>query len=150
GVWQVPGGGSSTTTAVQGMSPSAGAGMTQTIFTFHFSDSLGYDDLGVENILINNFLDGRRACYLAYARTINTLYLVNDAGDALLPGQSLNTGGSISNSQCAVAWGNSAVAVGPNDLALSLDISFSAGFAGGRVFYLAARDRNEANTTGWQ
>jgi len=36
------------------------------------------------HILLNDFLDGRHACYLAYARSINVLYLVNDAGDGLL------------------------------------------------------------------
>jgi hypothetical protein len=104
----------------------------------------------VENILINNFLDGRHACYVAFARTINVLYLVNDAGDALLPGQSLSAPGSVGNSQCTVSWANGAVVAANNDLALMLNISFSPAFGGARVFYVAARDRNEGNNTNWQ
>ena len=52
--------------------------------TFTFSDPDGFQDLDVVNILINNFLDGRNACYLAYSRSAGVLYLVNDAGTALL------------------------------------------------------------------
>ena len=104
----------------------------------------------MENILINNFIDGRHGCYLAYARSINVLYLMNDNGDALLAGQSLATAGSTGNSQCTVSWGSAAVGTGGNSLALNLNIAFSAGFGGSRVFYVAARDVNEANNTDWQ
>jgi hypothetical protein len=68
----------------------------------------------------------------------------------LLPAQSLSVSGSISNSQCTVSWDDGAVAATGNSLALSLSISFSAAFGGGRVFYLAARDAREGNNTGWQ
>ena len=30
---------------------------------------------------MNDGIDGRRACYLAYRRPLNALYLVNDTGD---------------------------------------------------------------------
>jgi uncharacterized repeat protein (TIGR01451 family) len=150
GVWNIPGAAPPTTTAVVGMNPAQGSGLTQTTFTFNFTDTLGFQDLGVENILVNNALDGRHACYLAYARPINVLYLVNDAGDALLPGQSLSSGGTVSNSQCTVSWGTAAVVGASNDLSLSLDIAFSPAFGGNRVFYLAARDQYEGNNTGWQ
>jgi len=150
GAWQVPGGVVSTSTAVMGMNPARGNGIGQTEFTFNFFDALGYQDLGVENILVNNFLDGRHGCYLAYARPINIVYLVNDVGDGLLPGQSLSTSGTVSNSQCTVSWGSGAVVQGGNNVTLTLDIAFSPAFGGNRVFYLAARDRSEGNNTGWQ
>jgi len=110
----------------------------------------GVQDLGVENILINNFIDGRHACYLAYARPLNVLYLVNDTGDALLPGQSLATSGSLSNSQCTVSWASAAANAAGTNLALTLTIAFNALFGGNRVFHLAARDTTEADNTGWQ
>jgi len=74
-------------------SPSSGSGMAQTM-TYTFSDSRGYTDLGVVNILINNFLDGRAACYLAYSEPLNVLYLVNDSGTGLSAGLALNGGGA--------------------------------------------------------
>jgi len=150
GVWQVPGSVPHVTTAVVRMSPSRGSGIAPTAFTFDFSDTQGFQDLGVENILVNNILNGLSACYLAYARPINVLYLTNDSGDALLPGQSLGTGGTLGNSQCTVSWGNAAVTAAGNYLTLSLNIAFSPAFGGNRIFYLAARDVNEGNNTGWQ
>ena len=95
-------------------------------------------------------LDGRQACYLAYARPINTLYLMNDNGDTLPAGQSVAASGTIGNSQCTVTWGSSAVSSSGDNLALTLNIAFTAAFDGNRIFYLAARDVNEANDTGWQ
>ena len=149
GVIQVPGAAQTTTTVVNGMSPARGKGLQGANFTFNFSDTKGSQDLGVMNILINNFLDGRHACYLAYSRPHNTLYLVNDTGDALLPGQSLDLGLSLSNGQCSVSWaGNPFPAAG--SLSLTLNIAFTSTFLGNRVIYLAARDVNEANNTGWQ
>jgi len=153
GVWQAPGGTQSTTTAVTGMSPASGSGFGPAAFTFAFSDIEGFQDLGVLNILINNFIDGRHACYLAYARPGNILYLVDDAGDAGGPfagSAVLNAAGSIQNSQCVVSWGGAPVTGSGNSLSLALNIQFTAAFAGDRVFYLAARDANGANNTDWQ
>jgi len=149
GVWQVPGDAASTSTAKMGMTLSRDSGTGQTVFTFDLPDP-GLQDLGVENILINNGPDGRQACYLAFARTINVLYLVNDAGDVLLPGQSLSSSGALSNSQCMVSWDSGAVVAANNGLALSLNISFSPGFDGSQIFYLAARDLNIGPNMGWQ
>ena len=125
--------------AVAGVSPVQGSGSNQT-FTFAFSDTKGLQDLGVVNILINNFLDGRQACYLAYSRPLNVLYLVNDAGTALLPG--------LSNSQCTVS--GSSVTQNGNTLILTLTIGFSPAFSGNRVIYSAARDYLDANSSCWQ
>jgi len=108
------------------------------------------------NILVNDWLDGRHACYLAYARANNTLYLMNDNGDGLLPGMVLNGTGFLSNSQCIVVGEGSSATPSGNTLTLTLQMGFNPGYlgspglAGNRVFYLGARDVNEQNNTGWQ
>jgi photosystem II stability/assembly factor-like uncharacterized protein len=150
GVWQVPGAASATSTEVVGVTPASGTGLGPTAFTFNFSDTNGYQDLGVENILVNTALDGRHACYLAFARPLNVLYLVNDAGDGLLPGKSLGTAGSLQNSQCTVTWGGNPVVASGTGLVLSLNIAFAGGFGPNLIMYAAARDSREGNNTGWQ
>jgi hypothetical protein len=149
GVWLANGVTQNTTILVDGMTRTSGSGLSPAPFTFTFSDTKGYADLGVENILINSALDGRHACYLAYARQINWLYIVNDAGNGLLPGASLGASGSVNNSQCTVSWGNNAATGSGNGLSLALNIGFYQGFGPNVVFYLAARDVNEGNNTGW-
>ena len=132
---------------VVSLNPIAAAGLSQT-FTFTFADSDG--DLDVVNVLFNDFLDGRRACYLAYSRPAGVLYLVDDAGGGLLPGLVLNGSGSVGNGQCTIAGAGSSAVYGGTTLTLTLVISFNqTSFAGDRVIYMAARDQAANNST-WQ
>ena len=121
--------------AVTGESPAAGSGINQT-FTFQFSHPQGYQNLAVVNVLINNSLDARNACYLAYVQSSSTLHLVDDAGDAGGPfaGQiALGGAGTIQNSQCAV---NLISALGSGTtLTLTVNIAFQAGFAGNKIAF---------------
>ena len=58
---------------------------TSKAMTFTFSDPRGWQDLDVVNVLINNFLDGRRACFVAFVPSGpsgGSVFLVDDAGDA--------------------------------------------------------------------
>ncbi len=154
GVWQVPGSPAAQIT-ISSQSPSRGlstAGIDQP-FTFVITDTSGYADLGVVNVLINNFINGIDACYLAYAESSNTLYLVDNEGDVGGPyagSMVLNGTGSIQNSQCQIEGAGSS-AVGSGDtLTLTLNILFYEGFAGNQSVYSAARDSGGNNNTGWQ
>jgi len=148
GNWSVPG--ASTNPSVTGLNPSRGAGSAQ-FFTFTFADANGLQDLGILNVLINNFLDGRQACYLAYSVPTNTLFLVNDAGNGLLPGLILNgSGGPLANSQCSVNAAGSSASTTANGVNLILNMSFTPAFNGNRIFYLAARNAADTQNSGWQ
>ena len=104
------------------------------------------------NALINTALDGRHGCYIAYAQQGNTIYLVNDNGDAGGPYAgtlTLNGSGSVSNSQCTVLGSGSSATGSGNNLTLTLNMSFTSAFGGNKVIYLAARDTLQ-NNSGWQ
>jgi hypothetical protein len=135
------------TPAVVSLSPTVSTGASQS-FIFQFSDTAGWQSLSVVNVLINNSLDGRQACYLAYSAPNNVLYLVPDNGSGLLPGMLLNGGGSIANSQCSVSGAGSSASGSGNTLTLTLAITFTTSFAGNQVVYMAARDA--INNSGWQ
>ena len=117
-------------------------------YVLTFSDPDGYADLGIVNILINDFIDGRNACYLAYSQPTGVLYLVGDDGGSLTS-KPLTGVGSLSNSQCSIDLSASSASGEGNTLVLRLWITFAAGFGGDRIFFLAARDQLEA-TSGWQ
>lgn len=139
-----------TVTSVAGMTPGRAIPVGRTPFTFTFSDTNGTADIGVANILINQALDARSACYLALAYQSNTLYLMNDAGTALLPGANLAAPGALANTQCTVSWGSAPVAVAGSSLSLTLNIALAAQWSGlDLVTYAAVRDKNEGNSTGW-
>jgi len=129
-------------------SPASGSGPGQSM-SFTFNDPRGWQDLDVVNILINNALDGRNACYLAYSRASGVLYLVADNGGTLSQGLALGGSGSVSNSQCTVASAASSAAGSGSTLTLTLNISYTAGFGGNKLVYLAARDL-EGGNSGWQ
>jgi len=155
GVWQAPFS-SPVAITVTGLSPgrvtqSAGQNVQMTL---SLSDTNGTGDFGVVNILINQSIDGRKACYLAYSASANLLFLVDDQGDAGGPfagGMLLNGANTgIQNGQCAVNGSGSSVSYAANTLILTLNITFTSSFNGNRVIYAAGRDRTEKNNTGWQ
>ncbi len=129
--------------------PFSGAGSSNT-FSFQFSDAQGFQNLDVVNILMNQFLDGNRACYLAYSQPAQRLYLVNDGGPAsgLTNGLALGAAGSISNGQCTVHGTGSSAQGNGQVLTLQLRIDFSASFQGSKVVYQAARNQTGENS-GW-
>jgi Putative binding domain, N-terminal len=154
GTWDVPET-APTGPAVGGVSPTRSSTNGQT-YTFTFTDTNGYADLAVVDILTNNFLNGIGACYVAFApsgATTGSVYLVDDAGDPEGPfagSFDLGTPGAIaSNSQCTISGTGSSVSASGNTLRLTLAITFNSSFAGNQVFYLAARNSSTGNS-GWQ
>jgi hypothetical protein len=139
--------------AVAGMAPGRTTGLGPTSFTFTFTDTNGWQDIAVVNVLVNSAIDGRHACYLAFVpsgASGGSVFLVNDAGDAAGPyaGMVLPGNGAVSNSQCTVSASGASVSAGGNTLTLVLPVTFTSAFAGNQVFFLAARS-NTLNSD-WQ
>jgi len=131
------------------LAPPVSTGQNQTL-TVMYNAPGGYQTLDVLNVLINTYLDGRQACYLAYSRPANTLYIVNDNGDASsLSGKTMDGTGTVGNSQCTVALNGSSAAGSGNTFTLTLNLTFAPSFAGNKVIYAAARDTTQ-NNSGWQ
>jgi hypothetical protein len=134
------------------VTPPAASGAGPSTLTFTFRDFDGVNNLGVVNGLINTALDGRNACYFAYSRPDNLLYLVNDLGDnaATMPLPPQSGAAFIENSQCRIYSSGSGVNQPPGtDMTLSLSIQFFGSFTGRKAVYLAARDATTGNS-GWQ
>jgi hypothetical protein len=151
GTWYVPGPLSDLPRA-QSVDPNRGTGLPQ-LYTFTFTDPLGWQDLTIANVLINNAINGVGACYLAFvpsSASSGSLYLVDDAGDAGGPysGTMLPGSGTISNSQCSIAASGSSVTTSGSNLTLKLAMSFTSSFNGNRVVYGAAG--NGRQNSGWQ
>jgi hypothetical protein len=152
-IWAVPGLVATAGPGVAGVSPqrpTAGFGQA---FTFTFTDTNGWHDLAVLDVLINGALNAVHACYFAFVAsgaTTGTLLLVDDAGDAGGPfgAVSLPGSGSASNSQCSVFGSGAYVSAIGTTLNLILPMTFSQGFGGNRLVYLAARN-NSGGNTGW-
>jgi hypothetical protein len=152
GTWTLPGT-SIVGPSVGGVSPARAVTSSGT-FSFTFSDSNGWQNLAVLDVLTNSAIDGIGACYFAYVPSSaidGSLYLVDDAGDGgyVGPPIQLSSGGSLHNSQCTINTVGSSASASGNSLTLNLAMSFSGSFAGNRIFYLAARDSGTGNS-GWK
>jgi hypothetical protein len=129
--------------------PLAVSGATQTL-VLKYSHTGGFGQLGVVNALINSYLDGNAACYIAFSQPLNVLYLVNDGGpgSGISAGLTLGGSGSVSNNQCTInAAGSSATRSGET-LTLTLNVTYKTAFLGNKVIYLAAQDQ-VGGSTGW-
>jgi hypothetical protein len=138
------------------VTPASGNVATQT-FVFTFVDPVGYADLGVQDILINNFLDGAQACYIAFVPsgpTSGSIYLIDDAGDGGGPFAGTfnlgTSGASASNSQCTVKANGSSVSSTGNVMTLTLAVTFTGSFAGNKVIYMASQNQASSASSGWQ
>ena len=126
------------------------SGTSQTI-TIKFSHPQGFQQLGVVNVLINQYLSGDTACFVAYSQPLGVLYLVNDGGSSsgLSPGLVLGASGSVSNGQCTISSTGSYAVGAVNTLILTLNIAFKSSFTGAKSIYAAAQSLINVST-GWQ
>jgi hypothetical protein len=139
GVWHVSGV-TPVGPAVTGVTPPHSTGARQT-FTFTFTDTSGFADISVADVLINDFINGIGACYIAYIPASNAVVLVDNAGDAggNYAGSFVLGSGSASNSQCSINGATSSANGSGNTLTLTLDITFNHSFATGNVPFNANR-----------
>jgi len=154
GVWNVPGASAPPNTPqVLSLTPPEWTGAGPETLEVQVTDADGAADLAVVNVLVNDWLDGRQACYMAYVPAVNAVFLVDDAGNAGGPfagGFQLGTSQMAANSQCVVYGEGSSAAVSGTELRLKLRVEFKQpGFRGHRVVYAAARDQ-AGNNSGWQ
>ncbi|HWQ57284.1 MAG TPA: SBBP repeat-containing protein [Bryobacteraceae bacterium] len=143
GTWTVPS--TAQPPAAVSVSPASGSGLSQT-FSASFSDPHGYADITWAAILVSPVLDGTHACYVAYERPNNRLYLWNDSGTALLGAYTPGTPVIIENAQCRVDVGTSAVQSSGSTLVLNVALAFKSGFAGSKQVYLYALNRSGLNS----
>jgi hypothetical protein len=109
-------------------SPSTGESNTAVV-SFNYQDLTNTDGLQTVWALVNTAVDGSRACYVAYYKPGNLLFLYPDNGDGNAA-QSIPLSGvnSIENSQCRISTEGSSATVVGNTLTVSLNILFKSGF----------------------
>ncbi len=110
------------------MNPPTGDTNNATV-SFNYQDTIDAAALQTVWALANTAVNGSRACYVAYFRPGNLLFLIPDSGDAnAATSITLNGSGEIENSQCRItAAGSGAITVG-NTLTLTLNMTYKLGF----------------------
>jgi hypothetical protein len=131
--------------AVLAVTPSSGAGLTQT-FSLQFSDLSGATDITSVAVLFNTSTALAGACSVTYVPSQNALALLTDGGTA--PGTTITPGsGTQQNSQCILNGAGSTITISGTTLTLNVSLAFQSAFAGSKSVYLQAA--NPAGSTGW-
>ncbi len=141
GLWDVPGS-PATQITLAGVDPARGAstgGIAQPL-RFTITDADTYTNIGAVDILINNSVDSKSACYARYVETTDSLYLLDDAGTAWAGPIPLNGSGAIRNSQCKIEGAGSWAAGSGDTLTLRLVFFFYENFMGNQVVYAKGED----------
>jgi hypothetical protein len=150
GNWSIPAPPPPVVSAVSA-SPNAGTGATQT-FALQYGDTAGATDLSTAWTCINATLatTSANSCLIQYSRATSTLFLMNDAGTAFLPGAAVGSAGTLQNSQCAIVLGGSTTVV-PSGTSLTLNLAmiFASGFGGAKNHYMYAAN-GAGVSSGWQ
>jgi hypothetical protein len=145
GTWTVPS--LAVTVSAVSVTPNAGSGSVQS-FQLLYSDTLGASDLKTTWVWFTpSFGAGANTCMLYYDRVANSLNLLNDAGGAWMAA-AVGAPGTLQNSQCAVDVGATMAIPAGSSLALTLPISFKAGYAGAKEVWLYGA--GSAVNSGWQ
>jgi hypothetical protein len=131
---------------IGGVSPSSGSGTSQT-FSFQYTDSAGTTDLITASANFNTAVSTVSGCVVNFNRSLNTLWLLTDAG--VQPPSGITPGsGSQQNSQCTLNGAGSSVSTSGNTLTVNLALTFLLPFAGAKNIYMQAVNPN--GTAAWQ
>lgn len=131
-------------------SPATAVTTAQT-FTITARDPNGFTDISRIYFLVNsNTAIPINGCHGFYERTTNSLFLYNDALNAVSGPITPGIAGTMQNGQCAINAAASSVTSSGTDLTLNLNLTRQGNYATGtRNLYLWVTD--VANTgTGWQ
>jgi len=119
-------------------------------FSAIYSDADGYANLKQVSFLVNTTTAVANGIYLLHDRTVNKLYLFNDAGTAYVGSCTPGVAGSLSNTRGTLNCAATTVAGSGNYLAVNWNITPKAAFVSttARNLYLYARDMSNA-TVSW-
>ncbi len=142
GTWTVPG-----PTAPSGISisPNSGSGNSGT-FTATFTDPAGNADIEYMQIWFSpDGTNHANTCMFLLGHSTGLFQVLNDAGTAWQG--SIPTGQSDHNSQCTLNTANSGFSYSGNTATMTVNVTFSAAFAGTKGVWLWAE--NFANEYAW-
>jgi hypothetical protein len=147
GSWTVPSDTSSGPNVVA-VSPSSGTGSTQS-FTFTLTDASGGGNISWLHAVFNTSLSTSNACYFAYERASNLLYLANDPATATIGTLTPGSSRTVENSQCVLNGSGSSVSVSSAGMAVTVSLTFKSAFRGTKNVY-GTTSYSAGGGSGWR
>jgi hypothetical protein len=132
-----------------GVTPSSGSASEQA-FSFRYTDTAGTGDLSAVYAWFmspGEFFGFNNSCVAYYNATLDLLYLSADGAfwqAPAAPGSPV----ILSNSQCSIDVGASAVTASGNDMILNLAMTFAPSYSGAKNLFMRA-DSSSGASSGW-
>lgn len=133
----------------QSVSPASGSAPSQT-FSFTISEQGGSDHLWAAAMLFSrssNF-DLNNGCYVLWDRTTSRFSLFRDLYTNGANSLNVGASGLLGNSQCILNGTGSSVSIDATTITITLNLTFSAAFAGNKNSFLYASENGY--NSGWQ
>src|SRR5262249_41113257 len=129
------------------VTPGSGGGGIQT-FQFKYADSFGATDIRTVWAYITASFTSplTNRCQFYYDRTLNALYLLNDASSAWLSGTP-GSSGTLQNSQCSMNLSGASVSSTAYELTLTIPLTFTTSFTGDKQVWMYAS--SATTNSGW-
>jgi hypothetical protein len=148
GTWRVKSANTSpTVVSVTPSAPTTAVSVAQT-FTAVYRDADGAGNNKASDILINASLVLANGLRASYSRSVNKLYLYNDAGTATVGSCTPGVAGTMQNTQGILDCGATTVTESGTDMTVKWNLTPKPGFTGTKKVYLKATDNSSA-ATGW-
>src|SRR5579859_8040890 len=125
-------------------SPSSGTGLSQ-LFSFVYSDSIGYQYLSGVHALISSSTANTNACWIYYDAAGRMLWLASNDTTSW-SSLALGSATTLQNSQCEIAGSGVSLAGSGNNLTLRIPIIFATSFAGAKNIYMDAKATSGASS----
>lgn len=134
--------------------PNSGSGFSQT-FVFKYSDSLGAIDIATAWVwFTDSFTTSQEGAagtpMIKYDRALNTLQVLSDNGSLFGPAAVVGSGVTLQNRSCVLNVANCAAVIAGTLLTLTLDLTFTGTFVGGKNVWLYVDNTGTVDNSGWQ
>src|ERR1017187_5298131 len=127
--------------------PATGSGLSAS-FQAAASDAAGYADLASVELLFGASTNQPNSCDLKYDRTVNRLWILNDAGTSWIGPGIPGSAAVFSNSQCSLNMAGAAVVASGSVLTVTFPLTFTSAFIGQKTVYLSEATVN-GDTSGY-
>ncbi|HZU28599.1 MAG TPA: LamG-like jellyroll fold domain-containing protein [Bryobacteraceae bacterium] len=109
-------------------------------FQFQFSDGNGAGDIARTWMLFNTNSSPANGCEVSYQASVGRFYLLSDNASGWVGSVAAGGSGTLQNSQCTLKAATSTASSSGNTLTVTLDLTFTAAFAGSRQVWAYVLD----------
>jgi hypothetical protein len=132
------------------VTPSSGGGSGPQTFSYHYSDTSGYQNIYLVQTILNTTPNWPGSCGTMYIAASSSLYLMSDNGSSWMGPLTIGQPGTLQNSQCTLNVGASSASGSGTTLTVNLALTFQPVFSGSLNNFMLAVDVVDNLTSGFQ